>query len=493
MPDLLKEKEKDTVNHNKVDASVYNKTPAKRNLSLLWRTLLVVLIISIGFGLGLITKAVLAVNSTNIESGQKIGFFEQIRHLISNPEDQIQGENEDRINILLTGIGGPGHQGAYLADTIIVASLKTSTNEVATLSIPRDLYVDIPEFGWRKINNSLAFGLEADYPGGGEVLLKKVVEDVIGLDIQYFARVDFAGFKKIIDDLGGIDIYVDNGFTDYEYPDYNFGYQTISFSQGMSHMDGETALQYVRSRHGTNGEGSDFARSKRQQKVLFAVKEKFFSINTIINPSKIIKVLDDLGDHNNTNLQIWEIVKLAQLVEDVDLDNLITKVLDTGSDGLLVSDTTIDGAYILLPKSGDYSEIQYLAENIFNANIIKKENANIEIQNSTEVAGLASVTADQLTGMNYNITKIGNSKLDQPLSKTTIYDLSNGTKPYTVVSLKNLLKASVSTTLPAFLTQASVEYNTIIPATTNVNVQADGQETEILIVIGTDQTDETQL
>ncbi|MBU0964575.1 hypothetical protein KKC06_06065, partial [Patescibacteria group bacterium] len=159
MPDLLKEKEKDTVNHNKVDASVYNKTPAKRNLSLLWRTLLVVLIISIGFGLGLITKAVLAVNSTNIESGQKIGFFEQIRHLISNPEDQIQGENEDRINILLTGIGGPGHQGAYLADTIIVASLKTSTNEVATLSIPRDLYVDIPEFGWRKINNSLAFGL----------------------------------------------------------------------------------------------------------------------------------------------------------------------------------------------------------------------------------------------------------------------------------------------------------------------------------------------
>lgn len=488
MPDLLKKNDQ-----KKIDPRVYQTEPTKKKKSLLWRSIIVLFLVIVLIGFGFLTKIVLAINSTNSESDKKIGFFEQIKHLLVNPEKELKGEGSDRINFLLMGIGGPGHQGAYLADTIIIASIKPSTNEVATISIPRDLYVEIPGFSWRKINNALAFGNEADYPGGGEALLTKVVAQVTGLPIHYYARIDFAGFRKVIDDLGGIDVYIDNSFTDYEYPDYSYGYQTISFTKGWEHMSGERALQYVRSRHGTSGEGSDFARSKRQQKVLLAIKEESLSLNTFINPSSIISALNDLGNHNKTNMEVWEMLKLPKLVKDVKKDQLITQVLDTSPGGLLYSETTIDGAYILQPKAGDFSEIQYLAKNIFNTGYITRENARIEVQNSTQEAGLATKTAERLQGMNYNVIKIGNAQTEEEFPNTTIYDLSGGTNPYTLVSLKDILDADVSSGLPAFMTQAEITYETIAVAETNNNINASAEDIDILIVIGSDLASNSQL
>jgi len=490
MPDLLKQH----TESQKVDTSVYQTAPKKKKSSLLWRSVVGLLLVIIFIGIGFLTKTVLAINSTNDASGEKIGFFEQIKHLIINPEDELKGESDDRINILLAGIGGAGHQGAYLADTIIVASLKPSTHDVAMLSIPRDLYVEIPEFGWRKINNAMAFGTTSDYPGGGEALLAEVVEDVTGLPIHYYARIDFEGFRKIIDDAGGLDIYVEQSFTDYQYPDYNFGYQPISFKEGPDHMNGERALQYVRSRHGTNGEGSDFARSKRQQNVLLALKEELLSSSALINPSRILAALDDLGDHNQTNLEIWELVELSKFVKEINGTNIITEVLETGVKGELYSDTTIDGAYILRPKGDTFAGIQYIAENIFNASRITKEMANIEIQNSTGISGLASSTAERLKGMHYNITKVGNASLSEELNITTIYDLSDGSKPYTLISLKNVLGAVISPKLPAFmLSGQELTYDSIAGTNKNTNVAASGENIDILVVVGNDLSPTPQL
>ena len=489
MPNLLNE-----TSQKKIDYNVYQTEPAKKKKSkILWRSTIVLFLVIVLISLGFVTKIVLAINSTNTESDKKIGLFEQIKHLLINPDKQLSGEGSDRINILLMGIGGPGHQGAYLADTIIVVSLKPSTDEVATISIPRDLYVEIPGFGWRKINNALAFGKEADYPGGGEALLTKVVAQVTGLPIHYYGRIDFAGFRKVIDDLGGIDVYIENSFIDYEYPDYNYGYQTISFTKGWEHMSGERALQFARSRHGTNGEGSDFARSKRQQKILLAIKDEFFSLNTLINPSSIVLALDDLGNHNKTNMEVWEILKLAKLVQNVRKDQLITQVLDTSPQGPLYADTTLDGAYILRPKAGDYSEIQYLAKNIFNTSFITQENARIEIQNSTNEVGLATQTAERLTGMKYNIIKVGNAQTQEAFPTTTIYDLSGGKNPYTLVSLKNILKADISSGLPAFMTKVDITYQTIAGSNTNLNINASSSDIDILIVSGSDLTTSEQL
>ncbi len=487
MPNLVNAKEEKSKPKDKVDLSVYNDAkPHKKKKLILWRLVVVLLVVIVLFGLGILTKVVLAINSTNDSTGKTIGFFEQIKNIVINPDDLIQGEEEDRINILLAGIGGSGHQGAYLADTIIVASVKPSTNEVAMLSIPRDLYVEIPEYGWRKINNSLAFGRESDYPGGGEALLAAVVEKVINQPIHYYARIDFEGFRKAIDDLGGIKVIVDQSFADYEYPDYNYGYQTISFTAGEEHMNGERALQFVRSRHGTNGEGSDFARSERQQKILFALRDKFFSLNTLINPASIVSALGDLGNHNKTNLQIWEIMKLAKMIEGLNGDGLVNEVLDTSPGGYLVSDTTADGAYILRPRSGDFSEIQYLADNLFNMSFIVKEQAKIEIQNSTNTAGLATEVAERLKDLRYNVVEVGNAGTDIAIRETTIYDLSRGEKPFTVVSLKNMLNATISPTLPAFMTDNKLDYDSIASSGSNTNISSSSTDIDILVVIGKD-------
>ncbi len=451
----------------------YQQPATKR--SWWWRIAIGVFAILLVIGLGVLTKAVLAINSTNSISGDKVGFFDQIKHLISNPDKQLVGEADERVNVLLVGIGGAGHQGAYLADTIILASIKPSTEEVATLSIPRDLYVEIPEYGWRKINNAMAFGEMGDYLGGGPALLIDALEPVIGVPIHYYARVDFEGFRKIIDDLGGIDVYVENGFTDYEYPDYNYGYQTISFTEGWEHMNGERALQYSRSRHGTNGEGSDFARSRRQQKVLFAAKEKALSLNTLLNPNKIVNILESLGEHNQTNMEIWEILRLADLIKNIEREKVISKVLENSPEGLLQSETTLDGAYILRPRTGDYTAIQDMAENIFEVNHVTQENAQLIIQNSTNVEGLASDTADMLSARGYAITTVTNANTEEPLDRTTIYDLSNGNKPYTIVALQKLLDVTVMTQPPDF-------YQTALSNTNSGTTQI----ADILVVLGAD-------
>jgi LCP family protein required for cell wall assembly len=360
---------------------------------------------------------------------------------------------------------------------------------VATLSIPRDLYVEIPTFGWRKINNALAFGRDSDYPGGGEALLASVASKVIGQPINYYARIDFEGFRKVIDDLGGIDIYVDNSFDDYEYPDYNHGFQHISFKQGWDHMSGERALQYVRSRHGTNGEGSDFSRSRRQQKVLLTMKDKMFSLNTITNPASVVSILNDLGNHNQTNLQIWEMLKLSKLVQNVKKDQLITRVLDTSPEGLLKSSYTADGAYILQPKSGNFLDIQYLAKNIFNTSYIARENATIAIQNGTRLAGLGTKISEQLQAMQFNVASVGNTKDSTAYPTTTIYDLSSGQNPYTLSGLKDMLGATVSTSLPDFLTGTNTSNQVI----SNNNINAKGKNADFLIIIGSDLESTSQL
>ncbi|MFA6552847.1 MAG: LCP family protein [Patescibacteria group bacterium] len=467
----------------KVDPHVYSSVkPIAQSTHLLWWTLvLAAVIVLIGLAFGV--KFISAINSTNSTSGKKISFFQQLSHLVSNPEEQLKGASDDRINIILAGIGGAGHEGAYLTDTLILVSIKPSTNEIATISIPRDLVVEFPKYGWRKINNALAFGTEMDYPGGGEALLTKVVGDVTGLTINYYARIDFEGFRKAIDDLGGIDVYIDNTFTDSNYPDYSHGYQTVKFTKGWEHMNGERALQFARSRHGCCGEGSDFARSKRQQKILLAMKNKFFSINSVANPSSIISVLTDIGTHNQTNIEVWEMVQFAKIAKDINKDNIINMVLDNSTHGLLESATGSDGAYILQPKDGDYSAIQSMAANIFSTGQIIHEQANIEIQNGTTQTGLASKTADRLTALNYKIARTANAASNEPVTQTTIYDLSGGTKPYTLAGLKNTLDARLSATPPANYLNA----NTTAYSNANSNTNT-AQAIDILIIVGTDQS-----
>lgn len=429
----------------------------------------------------LIYQVVLVAGQTT--AGSNTSLFRQLAHLVLSKDEEIKGESEDRINVLLLGIGGPGHQGAYLTDTIILASLNPATNQVAFLSIPRDLYVDIPGLGYRKINNANAFGRETNYPGGGEQLTADVVAEVLDLPIHYYARIDFQGFAQAIDAIGTIEVTVDRSFLDREYPTTNFGYQTIAFSAGTQRMNGDTALKFVRSRHGSNGEGSDFARSERQQKVLLAAREKLLSLGTLLNPKKVSDLLTTIGTHTRTNMQLQEMLRLGQLVEDLTPEEVVTEVLDTSPGGLLVSSSTPDGAYILLPKSGTYEEIRARAKNIFFRGLLVKEGATIAVQNGTVQRGLAEDIARKLEGENYAVVAVGNADRSD-YTQTVIYDLTGGQKPYTRDLLRQRFHARVVSNLPILLDASN---GTSLQENLNAEAIERATQVDLLIVLGQDQ------
>lgn len=416
--------------------------------------------------------------------GSEIKNFVTLGHLRKNSDRKLKGEEDGRINVLLLGVGGEGHQGTYLSDTMIVASVDTNQQKVSLISIPRDLYVPIEKYGWHKINHANAYG-ENEKQGYGGILASKTVGKIFNIPIHYYVRADFDGFKKIIDDVGKIDICVDNSFVDEKYPDNNFGYNPINFQQGWQKMDGDRALKYVRSRHGNNNEGSDFARSERQQKVLLSIKEKVSNFSFWINPKKIGTILADLENHINTNMEIGEIISLANIAKKCDLKNINHIVLSNGKNGQLY-ETNFNGAYVLLPKNNDFTTLKILAKNIFNPGVVAGANsqqnsyASIEVRNGTKIAGLAGKIAQDLKQNQFKITKIDNAKT-QSYKKTIIYDLTRNNRPDELNFLKNKLNAIISITIPDWLTSQTVAGAKIGLTNPEFNSLAD-----FIIIIGKD-------
>lgn len=420
-----------------------------------WRFVWLFLLIAGILGFLVWTSAsVFGRSAGNIASGDnnsKPGFFTQIKNLLLSPDRQLKGEKEDRINILLLGIGGEGHDGPYLADTIILASIQPSSGQIALLSIPRDLLVTIPGYGLRKINNADAFG-ETQRVGYGPILAADVVQTVFGLPIHYYLRADFQAFKEVVDELGGVTVNVDRAFTDINYPTYDHLVQTISFEAGWQKMDGETALRFARSRHGNNGEGSDFARSRRQQKILVAIKNKAFSSSFLMNLGRLQDIFESLNQNVTTNMELWEISQFYKLAKKLDYENMTTRVLEAGPGKLLV-EAYYDGASVLQPRGDSFDELARIAQNIFTDKPLevtatvptppaKVTGPRIEIQNGTWVLGLAARTKVLLEEKNIPVAEVGNASI-RNYQKTTIYDFSRGRFPAKTAGIKEILKAEI--------------------------------------------------
>lgn len=393
---------------------------------------------------------------TQIDGSTDVGgfsLFSTFRQLVTSDDKPLTGEQDDRINFLLLGVGGAGHDGPELTDTIMFGSFQPSTSEIGMLSIPRDTIVPIPDYGYRKINHVNALA-EIEEPGSGPAEAAAVIGDVLNQEIHYTVKVDFQGFVDFIDAIGGVDVYVDRSFADYSYPTYDDLYQTVSFEEGWQHMDGETALEYSRSRHGNNGEGSDFARAARQQKVILAVKDEVLSPSVLLNPGKLNKIIETFEDNVQTNLTFWEIMKLARYAPDINTENIHLAVLDGGPDSPLYS-SNINGAYVLLPKEDDWSEVADIADHIFEQAaaeseeateaVVAAEPAKIEIQNGTDVSGLAFETSQLLLSSGFDVVKIGNAA-SREYDQTIIYDLTEGKKADELAVLKEFLEADVSMT-----------------------------------------------
>lgn len=341
---------------------------------------------------------------------------------------QLKGEGAGRVNILLLGIGGPGHDGPNLSDTIMVMSIDPRTKDVAMLSIPRDLYVKIPGYGTGKINHANS--------SGGPATARQVVSTVTGVPIHYYLQIDFAGFKKAVDAVNGIDINVPKALRDPLYPCDSTGpnkykYCPINFKVGLQHMNGKQALEYARSRETT----SDFDRAARQQLVIVALRQKALDLSTLTNPIKLGALIDTLGDHVKTDMQLADMKKLALIAKDVDTTKIVQKVLSTAPDGLLTESgpyVPSGFGYVEVPVAGtfNYTEIKDLIKNIFVDHYITDENARLEVQNGSGIAGVAGTVVKSLKAAHYNVGEPLNAP--QNYTKTVIYDYTGGKKPYTI-------------------------------------------------------------
>jgi len=274
--------------------------------------------------------------------------------------EKLKKNELDRLNVLILGIRGVNDpNGGLLSDTIMVISLEPKTGKAALISIPRDLYVEMPHHDFKnKINEVYVHGIEDEDWKRGLKYSKEAVADVTGLDIHYATSVDFKAFKEIIDTFGGVTITLDKPFSEKN----QFAEGIIELPAGRQVIDGDTALLFVRARFST----SDFDRAKRQQQVLLAVKEKAFSLNVLSNPTKILSILDSLGNHVKMDAELWEIKELIVLMQKIDTTEVKRKVFDTSEEGLLYASRDDNGSYILSPEGDDFGKIRSACRDIFN-------------------------------------------------------------------------------------------------------------------------------
>lgn len=400
------------------------------------------------FGIGMIVAVLvlagwfttkLALSGWNV-SGDSIW-----KNLFSLSGTTLIGEETNRVNVLLLGNPGAGDdvEGPYLTDTVIIASLSTENNQGVFFSLPRDLYVKIPGYGNTKLNAAYKIGNSQE--GAGGETLSQIAGDITGLDIPYFIRVDFDGFEQLINELGGVTVEVEKDLYDEEYPTADKGFETLDIKAGTYTMDGAMALKYARSRQST----SDFDRSKRQQELILAMKEKAAELDLLSQPSKALVIADILQDSLETNMNLGEIKRFLELVEDFDVSAFTTKVFDDSPTGLLYG-TRVDELYVLRPVGDDFKVISDYVAQIVSGEVSLtdleeeaiQEPLKTEVLNGTNTTGLAGKIADQLDSEGYDIVHVGNNSI-RGFVKTIVYDLSDGERIWEVRKLAASLNAEI--------------------------------------------------
>ena len=273
------------------------------------------------------------------------------------PQPLPRIERQERVNVLLLGIDERTSQhGPWRTDTMIILTVDPATKTAGMLSIPRDLWVPIADFGEDRINTAHFLGDLKGYPGGGPALAKKTVQLNLGIPIHYYVRANFIGFEKVIDTIGGIDIDVPEDINDPSYPDSNFGYDPLYIPAGHHHMDGELALKYARTRHGS----SDFDRIQRQQQVIMAVHDRVRQLALLARLlPRLPQLVNSVDDAIQTDMPLGELWALGQLAREIDRDHVKARAIDQT---MTVPITTPKGQKVLWP---DREKIRPLIDELF--------------------------------------------------------------------------------------------------------------------------------
>lgn len=279
-----------------------------------------------------------------------------------------------RTNIVLLGFSGGEYDGADLSDSIIFISIDNIKQDIVTISVPRDLWMQSLK---AKINTAYHYGEKKKPDGGGMILSKASISEVMGVPVHYGVTLDFSSFQTIIDDVGGVDVAVEESFADAKFPiagkenDFCGGdplfscrYETVSFQNGIQHMDGTKALKYVRSRNATGDEGTDFARSRRQQQVLLALQKKILTSANFKDLQKIINLAKKFDAFVKSDMNWSEKLSLGRLLYSYKGATVRRLSLDFGDQeknikGFLVNPPLwqYEGTWVLVPRKDNFDEI----------------------------------------------------------------------------------------------------------------------------------------
>ncbi len=321
---------------------------------------------------------------------------------------------QDRVTLLLLGIDQRcDEDGPTRTDTMMIFSMDPVAQTAAILSLPRDLWVEIPGFGVDRINQAHFFGEVFEYPGGGPALAIETVEAALGIKTDYFAAVNFDAFVEGIDEIGGIDIVVPETINDNKYPDNCYGFDPFFIAEGEQHLDGQTALKYARTRATFGG---DVDRANRQQQVIMAVRDKILRLDMV--PQLLTRAPElwrIFQDNIRTDLTLNEAIQLALLAEKIPAAKIRNEVIDFE---YVYSETAPDGQQVLVPVR---ENIRALRDDLFAPPAIptpsisnlpegmQQEEARIAILNGTHIFGLAAATESYLEEYNFDIVEIGNA------------------------------------------------------------------------------------
>jgi LCP family protein required for cell wall assembly len=364
----------------------------------------------------------------------------------------LNREGDSRINILLLGIGGPGHDGSDLTDTIMLASIDPINNKVALLSIPRDLWVNVPNSGSRKINEAYYYGklnsqakTQLGKQQDGVNLLDKTLQPIIdGVPIHYHVILDFAAFRQMVDALGGITVNVPETLYDPTVAWENHGNPTIA-SKGPQELSGKQALLYVRSRETS----SDFARSQRQRLVIAAIKQKALSAGTFSNPLRVSSLLDSLGRNVYTDFSSTDIKCLYRQTSTIPASAISSLDMVTPPNNLLTTGN-MGGRSVVEPRAGlyEYAAIHTFLHNSLKDGLVVRENAAVEIYNATSTAGLATNASNLLKSYGYHVTTVASTNGQAATQSTILVDLNGGKDKYTRHYLEKRLGVTAVSSIP---------------------------------------------
>lgn len=360
---------------------------------------------------------------------------------VLSPEALQPWSGRERVTILLLGIDlrcdeeGPTH-----TDSMMIITIDPVTHSAAAISLPRDLWVEIPGFGVDRINQAFFKGEIYDYPGGGAALAMETVEATLGVPVDYYAAVNFQAFVDFVDLIGEITVEVDEEINDPDYPDSCYGFDPFHIEAGEHDLDGAQALKFARTRATLGG---DVDRAARQQQVVMAVREKVVSLN--MAPRLLVQapqLWQSFQDNVRTNMALDEAVQLALLAQDIPRDQIRLAVIDYE---YVYNETTPDGQQVLVANR---EEIRALRDQLFAPppiptpviedlpQLMRQEQASVGIHNGTPRFGLAGDTEAYLTRFGIRVAEIGNAD-SATYASTQILDY--GSHPNTTLYLAQLM------------------------------------------------------